>query len=127
MYIEAALEHDNGIAGDAMVADVFEQRSVLPVSASTAFACHERTGAIDRLIPPWESVEVVKRGAGLRAVRRGWLPRVRQFEWQSAKWRTRCCYPARGYARIACLAAATNFDICSSRPHFDICWGGHNW
>lgn len=32
--------------------------SSLPVSAEEAFAYHERPGALNRLIPPWESVEL---------------------------------------------------------------------
>ena len=46
--------------------EVFERRVTLPVSASTAFAWHERPGAIDRLIPPWEKVSVLDRGQGIR-------------------------------------------------------------
>jgi hypothetical protein len=45
---------------------VFERRVTLPVSAPTAFAWHERPGAIDRLIPPWERVSVLERGQGIR-------------------------------------------------------------
>lgn len=44
---------------------IFEREVHLPVTAEEAFAWHERVGAIDRLIPPWESVTVLKRGAGL--------------------------------------------------------------
>lgn len=41
-------------------------RSVeLPVSAEEAFAWHERPGALDRLIPPWEKVTIVRRAEGL--------------------------------------------------------------
>ena len=32
--------------------------SPLPVSVEDAFAYHERPGALQRLVPPWESVEV---------------------------------------------------------------------
>ena len=32
--------------------------SSLPVSVEDAFAYHERHGALQRLVPPWESVEV---------------------------------------------------------------------
>ncbi len=38
----------------------------LPVTAEEAFDWHERSGALDRLIPPWESVEVLERGLGIR-------------------------------------------------------------
>lgn len=34
--------------------------SSLPVSVEDAFAYHERRGALERLVPPWESVEVEK-------------------------------------------------------------------
>ena len=44
----------------------FEKQIKLSVSAEEAFAWHERAGAIDRLIPPWESVSVLKRGDGIR-------------------------------------------------------------
>lgn len=44
----------------------FEKQIDLSVSAEEAFAWHEREGAIDRLIPPWESVSVLKRGDGIR-------------------------------------------------------------
>ena len=37
----------------------------LPVSADAAFAWHERPGAIDRLIPPWERVAVLQSGDGI--------------------------------------------------------------
>lgn len=43
-----------------------EKQINLSVSAEEAFAWHEREGAIDRLIPPWESVSVLKRGDGIR-------------------------------------------------------------
>jgi len=44
----------------------FEKHLHLPVPADTAFDWHERPGALDRLIPPWESVSVLKRGEGIR-------------------------------------------------------------
>ncbi len=43
----------------------FNRQVELPVSAEEAFAWHERPGALDRLIPPWESVTVVDRGNGI--------------------------------------------------------------
>jgi hypothetical protein len=39
----------------------------LPVSAAEAFAWHERPGALQRLIPPWGAMEVVKPPESLRA------------------------------------------------------------
>ncbi len=38
---------------------VFERRVLLPVSAHTAFAWHERPGAFARLAPPWDPVELL--------------------------------------------------------------------
>ena len=37
---------------------VFERSVELPVPASDAFAWHERSGAFDRLSPPWMRVKV---------------------------------------------------------------------
>ena len=36
-------------------------RTELPVSRAEAFHWHERPGALDRLLPPWEKVQVLKR------------------------------------------------------------------
>jgi uncharacterized protein (TIGR01777 family) len=47
------------------MAEIFERRIHLPVNVEEAFAWHERPGALDRLIPPWESLTVDKRGAGI--------------------------------------------------------------
>ncbi|MBC8353127.1 MAG: TIGR01777 family protein [Planctomycetes bacterium] len=49
-----------------MSCEVFNRRLLLPVQASEAFAWHERPGALDRLIPPWESAQIVERGDGIR-------------------------------------------------------------
>jgi uncharacterized protein (TIGR01777 family) len=46
---------------------VFERTVELPVSAAQAFAWHERPGALDRLIPPWERVRVARASGGLAA------------------------------------------------------------
>jgi len=42
--------------------EVFSRKVALPVSAEEAFAWHERPGALDRLIPPWEKVRIGSRG-----------------------------------------------------------------
>jgi hypothetical protein len=42
-----------------------ERATRLPFSADTVFAWHERTGAFERLTPPWEHAEVVERSGGL--------------------------------------------------------------
>lgn len=46
---------------------IFRHRSILPVSASEAFAWHERPGALERLMPPWEHARVVERTGGIDA------------------------------------------------------------
>jgi uncharacterized protein (TIGR01777 family) len=43
-----------------------ERRSRLPVPADEAFAWHERPGALERLLPPWERVQVLERDDGVR-------------------------------------------------------------
>lgn len=44
---------------------VVERRTSLPVPAHEAFAWHTRPGALERLAPPWERVEVVERHGGV--------------------------------------------------------------
>jgi uncharacterized protein len=45
---------------------LFTARSPMPVSASELFAWHARPGALERLTPPWESVELLERsGTGI--------------------------------------------------------------
>jgi uncharacterized protein (TIGR01777 family) len=44
---------------------IVERRTRLPVPAEEAFAWHERPGAFERLVPPWERVEVLERSGGL--------------------------------------------------------------
>ena len=43
------------------------RRVALPVSAEAAFHWHELPGALERLIPPWERVEVLQRSGGIEA------------------------------------------------------------
>ena len=43
----------------------FTREVVLPVSAEEAFAWHERSGALPRLMPPWEQVEVLEMSGGI--------------------------------------------------------------
>jgi hypothetical protein len=45
---------------------VVERSTALPVSADAAYAWHERPGAFERLLPPWERVSVVEQVGGLR-------------------------------------------------------------
>jgi len=47
-------------------AEFFSRRVALPVSAEEAFAWHERPGALDRLLPPWEDVRIISRGDGIQ-------------------------------------------------------------
>lgn len=43
----------------------FNRAVRLPVSAAEAFAWHERAGAFERLLPPWERVDVIARRGGI--------------------------------------------------------------
>ena len=47
--------------------EVIERSVTLPVGAEEAFAWHERPGALERLVPPWERVEVLERSGGITA------------------------------------------------------------
>ena len=47
------------------MAETFQQEMCLPVPVEAAFRWHERPGAIDRLIPPWEQVKIVRRSHGI--------------------------------------------------------------
>ena len=62
----AGPNHDQSPEKLRMISEVFERRLQLPVAATEAFAWHERPGALDRLIPPWESVRIADRGQGIR-------------------------------------------------------------
>jgi uncharacterized protein (TIGR01777 family) len=46
-------------------AAVLERTSRLPFPAETVFAWHERPGALERLTPPWEHVQVLERSGGI--------------------------------------------------------------
>ena len=43
-----------------MKQELFLKRSTIPASADEVFAWHLRSGALQRLAPPWEWVEVVE-------------------------------------------------------------------
>ena len=45
--------------------EVVELETALPVPAAEAYAWHERPGALERLLPPWEDAEVLGRTGGL--------------------------------------------------------------
>jgi hypothetical protein len=44
----------------------FSKRSTLPVDADEAFAWHQRAGALERLTPPWDRVQVIERTGTIR-------------------------------------------------------------
>ncbi|WDI42271.1 TIGR01777 family oxidoreductase [Bremerella sp. P1] len=44
---------------------MFTFRSKIPVSVATAFHWHEQPGALDRLIPPWEDVQIEQRSRSI--------------------------------------------------------------
>jgi uncharacterized protein (TIGR01777 family) len=44
---------------------VIERRARLPVPADEAYAWHARPGALERLTPPWERVEILERSGGI--------------------------------------------------------------
>jgi uncharacterized protein (TIGR01777 family) len=46
-------------------ATAVERTCRLPFAAETVFAWHERAGALERLIPPWEHARVLERSGGL--------------------------------------------------------------
>jgi hypothetical protein len=46
--------------------EVLQKELRLPVSVEKAYAWHERLGALDRLLPPWEAIEVTERGDGVQ-------------------------------------------------------------
>ena len=48
-----------------MPSQTFSRQVELPVSPQQAFAWHARPGALERLIPPWESVEIINRSGTL--------------------------------------------------------------
>jgi uncharacterized protein len=75
-----------------------ERTSRLPVSAGEAFAWHQRPGAFERLLPPWQRAEVIGRMGELEdggevLLRIGWGPLT--FRWRA---RYRDCIPGRQFA-----------------------------
>ena len=49
-----------------MLAQTFERNVMLPVSPDEAFAWHERPGAVQRLLPPWEHIRVARASQGIQ-------------------------------------------------------------
>lgn len=39
----------------------FRQQSTFSVDRQTLFAWHERPGALERLIPPWDPLQIIRR------------------------------------------------------------------
>jgi uncharacterized protein (TIGR01777 family) len=79
------------------VSATIERTSRLPVSAGEAFAWHQRPGAFERLLPPWERVEVIEQRGGLEnggevVLRVGWGPVM--LRWLA---RYRDCVPGRQF------------------------------
>jgi len=66
----------------------YERKILLPFSASTVFEWHKQDGALERLIPPWQQVKILKRegqgiqnGARLKMkVSQGWLGGILEVE-----------------------------------------------
>lgn len=44
---------------------IFEKRSRIKASPATVFAFHEQAGALEKLLPPWETARVIERQGGL--------------------------------------------------------------
>ena len=80
---------------------VFEWSSELPVTAEDALAWHTRPGAFERLVPPWEPIEILDRsgdfetaGVVLRVpvgpLRMTWVAQHRlgeePLEWIESPW-----------------------------------------
>ncbi len=53
-------------AADAKPLRTFQLRTRLPVSAESGFAWHERPGAFQRLVPPWENTRLISQQGGIR-------------------------------------------------------------
>src|SRR5262245_30428873 len=62
------------------------RRTALPVSADALASWHERPGALERLLPPWQSVSVVAQSGGVRDGARVELalgPRALGLRWRA--------------------------------------------
>lgn len=83
-----------------MAIDTFVRRSTLEASAATVWRWHGRPGALDRLTPPWESVQVEERPEGLHDGSRAIL-RVRvgplTLRWVAEH---RDCVPGHGFSDV---------------------------
>ncbi|HLQ21804.1 MAG TPA: TIGR01777 family oxidoreductase [Gemmatimonadales bacterium] len=72
--------------------EVVERSTRVPFPADLLYAWHARPGAVERLTPPWERVDVLERVGGLDNEQAGMPVRVRPF----AHWvHTHCFTPDR--------------------------------
>ena len=44
----------------------FEKKSTMPISVKQLFSWHEKTGALERLTPPWENITVLRKDPSLK-------------------------------------------------------------
>ena len=75
-----------------MTVERFVRRTRIPASAEDVFHWHARPGALERLTPPWEPVEVLERtggiedgarvvlGVGMGPLRLRWVSEHRDYE-----------------------------------------------
>jgi ligand-binding SRPBCC domain-containing protein len=54
-----------------MTTDRFVRRTRIAAPAAEVFRWHARQGALERLTPPWESIEVLERTGGIEDGSRG--------------------------------------------------------
>ncbi|HKV28413.1 MAG TPA: SRPBCC family protein [Candidatus Acidoferrales bacterium] len=73
------------------MSETFVRRSRIEASAEEVFAWHAEPGALERLTPPWEPVEILERAPGIHDGARGVL-RVRM-----GPFRVRWEFEHRGY------------------------------
>ena len=52
---------------DPADSSLFTHQAVFPVSAAELYAWHARAGALQRLLPPWQHIEVVESSGGIEA------------------------------------------------------------
>jgi len=69
-------------------------KTQLPVSQRDAFAWHQQSGALDRLLPPWEKVDVLERGQSIDiGTRVEFLTRLGPIPIRWLAEHTACCPP----------------------------------
>jgi uncharacterized protein (TIGR01777 family) len=89
---------------------LFTRSVTLPVPAQRAFAWHARPGALERLIPPWQSVRIVRRGEGIGDGQRvELLLRIGPFR---RRWiaEHRDCRPGCGFRDVALRGPLAHWD-----------------